>query len=181
MAIFSTCGLIALAGAAALQDEGGQAPSLATEQHAALQREAGVWDAQVEVFVGPPGSEPQVSKGVETNEMVGELWLASRFEGAFMGSPFEGRAFLGYDTEKKMYVGTWIDSMTTQISFLQGTAEGPVRTLWTDGVHPLTGERTREKHLQTFVDDDTRSFSLSMSLGEGQWVRAMRITYRRRK
>ena len=59
-----------------------------------------------------PDAEPTVSKATETNELIGGMWLVSRFEGQMMGMPFTGVGHWGYDPAEKKYVGTWIDNMT---------------------------------------------------------------------
>ncbi len=62
-------------------------------EHLILAADAGIWDATVKTFMGGPGSEPLVSKGSETNEvMLGGLWVLSRFEGSFGPAKFEGAA-----------------------------------------------------------------------------------------
>ncbi|MBA3482029.1 MAG: DUF1579 family protein, partial [Pirellulales bacterium] len=51
-----------------------------TKQHAEMAREVGVWDADVSMWE-QPDAEPMKSKGVETNAMLGKMWLMSSFEG----------------------------------------------------------------------------------------------------
>jgi len=63
---------------------------------------------------GPTGGPPEVSTGVETNTLVGGLWLVSDFQGRWGSQPFHGHGTFGYDTSKKKYVGIWVDSMSTR-------------------------------------------------------------------
>ena len=60
-----------------------------TKFHDAMEHEVGVWDADVSLWM-EPGGDPQQSKAVETNEMLGKMWLLSKFEGEFGGQKFEG-------------------------------------------------------------------------------------------
>ena len=76
-----------------------------TDHHKKLQREVGVWDGQMKMWMAPD-QDPQIVPLVETNTMLtGDLWLLSEFD----CGPFQGRGQIGYDTGKEKYVGTWID------------------------------------------------------------------------
>src|SRR5262245_51395340 len=89
-------------------------------EHEILKKDVGVWDATVETTMAP-GGKPSVSKGVETNALLGDgLWLIQDFKGEFAGVPFQGHGVAGYDSSKKKYVGTWVDSMSTGLSTTEG-------------------------------------------------------------
>src|SRR5207237_6024874 len=78
-------------------------------EHEILKKDVGVWDATVETTM-EPGGKPNVTKGVETNTLLGGgLWMVQDFKGEFMGVPFQGHGVAGYDPFKKKYVGTWVD------------------------------------------------------------------------
>lgn len=49
-----------------------------------LKATVGVWDAEVEVWPAGLESPPIKFKGVETNRLFGEHWVASDFESEFM-------------------------------------------------------------------------------------------------
>jgi len=73
---------------------------------------------------GPPGAPPEVSSAVETNELIGGLWILQRFQGN-MGRAFQGMD-LRYDTLKKKYVGVGSTRMAT---FLYRGTTTPSNTL----------------------------------------------------
>src|SRR2546426_6998308 len=86
----------------------------ATAEHAALGRAQGTWDASIEISMGPPGSPPQMSKGVETNRLCcGGLWMITEFKSNPGSSPFEGHGITGYEPAKRKYTSTWADSDLT--------------------------------------------------------------------
>ena len=61
-----------------------------------------------------PGADPMVMDGTSENRWVmGGRYLEQRFNGNFMGMPFEGIGYTGYDNVKKQYWGTWMDNMST--------------------------------------------------------------------
>ena len=70
------------------------------------------------------------------------FWTVSLFESEFMGMPFRGRSTLGYDPQKKKWVGTWVDSMSPSMFVMEGgyDAAGKVLTMHCRGPHMATGE-----------------------------------------
>jgi hypothetical protein len=90
-----------------------------TKQHEEMAHEEGVWDAEVTMWE-KPDSEPTKSKAVETNKMLGKMWLLSEFEGEFAGEKFTGHGHMGYDPIKKKYVGAWIDTMSPFMWTMEG-------------------------------------------------------------
>ncbi len=144
-------------------------------EHEALKQAAGTWDATVEMM--EPGAPPQTSKGTETSTMVGGLWLVSDFKSEMGGQPFEGHYVGGYDTHKKKYVGTWVDSMSTGVWHSEGTMDPATKTMtdWMEGPGP-DGKPMKHKTVTEWKDADTRVFTMYM--GD---TPSMRITYKRRK
>ncbi|MEM7310151.1 MAG: DUF1579 domain-containing protein [Planctomycetota bacterium] len=154
-----------------------QAPARPTEHHDLLKRMVGTWDATVSMM----GAE---SKGTFTVEhAMNGLWCATRFEGDFFGSPYEGRGFEGYDPAKKKYVSVWVDSMNAKVQSYEGTydAESEVLTLHGQGTNPMTGEPMDEVHRIVFDGDDAMGFEMVMKPEGGEEIPMMSISYTRRK
>jgi hypothetical protein len=170
--------------ATALAQEPPAAPKPGPE-HKVLADDLGTWDATVKSFMGGPGSEPMVSKGVETNElMTGGLWVLSKFEGSFGPAKFEGRGQFGYDPVKKKYVGTWIDSMSPTLSTLEGEYDAKTRTMTYvgDGYDVHQKAKYTQKMVTTLKNDGSRVFTLYMKFeGEPAEAKFMEITYTKRK
>jgi hypothetical protein len=167
--------------------EGGPPPApKPTAEHKVLAEDEGTWDATVKSYMGPPGAEPMVSKGVETNTMMtGGLWMLSKFEGEFAGQKFEGRGQFGYDADKKKYVGTWVDSMAPTISLLEGTYDAKTKTMTYvgEGIEPRTKMKYTERMVTTTRDDGTRVFTLYMTMAAtgDKEAKVMEVTYTKRK
>lgn len=99
----------AVAAAFALQEGGGAPMAAPALEHKLLLERVGVWDAQVQMWMGAP--EPMKFLGVETNRALGGFHLLSSFESEMMGTPFEGHGVLSWDPHKKKFVSLWVDSM----------------------------------------------------------------------
>ena len=153
------------------------APPQPTKHHAILKKDAGTWDAEIKMWTAP-GTEPMVSKGTDVGEMFGEFWVMSKFSGSVMGMEFEGRSTLGYDPEKKKYVGTWCDTMTPTMSFMEGTYDESTKTM----TMKMTGGNGMGKNVTVYKDDNTREFTMYMLQPgtEDEYVKQMEITYKKR-
>jgi hypothetical protein len=169
----------------ALAQETAPPPPQPTAEHKILAADVGTWDATIKAYTGGPGSEPMISKGSETNEVVlGGLWVQSRFEGSFAGAKFEGRGQFGYDIDKKKYVGTWVDSMSSSLSILEGTYDDKTKTITYvgDGYSPELKAKFVQKMVTTTKPDGSRVFNLYMKFeGQKDEMKIMEITYTKRK
>jgi hypothetical protein len=132
-----------------------------------LKRDIGVWDATIETTM-EPGGKPNVTKGTETNTMLGGRWLISDFKGEMMGIPFQGHSVMGYDPAKKKYTGTWVDSMSTTSSVLEGTYDPKTKTMtsWMESPGP-DGKPVKMRSTNEWKDDDIRIFTMHSPAGQG--------------
>jgi Protein of unknown function (DUF1579) len=157
-----------------------------TAEHKILAADEGTWDATIKSYQNGPESEPAISKGVEVNTVItGGLWVSSVFKGDFGGMAFEGRGQFGYDPAKKAYVGTWIDSMTTSLTVLDGTYDAKTKTLTFkgDGVCPIDGSKLVQRMVTTTKPDGSRIFTLYITGTPtgGKEAKVMQVEYTKRK
>src|SRR6185436_20447428 len=81
--------------------------------HKVLDSMVGTWDTNVTSWM-MPGADPISGTGWSENKWVlGGRFVEQRFKGDFMGMPFEGIGYTGYDNVKKHYFGSWMDNMGT--------------------------------------------------------------------
>jgi len=154
-----------------------------TSHHKLLAKDVGTWDATVKTWAPGAGSEPMVSKGVETNTMLGGLWLVTEFKGEFGGQSFEGRGQAGYDTHKGKYVSTWIDTMSAEIMVAEGDFDEKAQTMtMTSKGKDSAGKPYESKQVSERKGDDTRVFTMFMKSADtkDELVKMMEITYNRR-
>jgi uncharacterized protein DUF1579 len=152
-----------------------------SKEHEIFKNDVGTWDATMKLF-GVPGAEPTVSKCTETNELVGGMWLVSRFEGELMGMPFTGIGTWGYDPAEKKYVGTWIDNMSPYPQVLRGDYDAATKTLsaMAESRDPMSGEKVTYQETVRSVDPNTRLFTMSLPDGKGGYQKMLEIEYKRR-
>lgn len=164
----------------AAPDLGFELPKAGPE-HEILKSEEGVWDAKVEMWMAP-GTEPEVSVGVETNTLIADgLWRVQDFRGEMMGLPYHGHCITGFDASKGKYVGTWIDSMAPGLSNVEGTYDAETRTLTSTIVGPCpTGLMMTFRSTTEYRTDGTRVTTMYSPEGQGEEFVMMKITYTRR-
>jgi hypothetical protein len=145
-----------------------------------FKQDVGVWDATIEMTM-EAGGKPNVTKGTETNTLLGGRWLISDFKGEMMGMPFQGHSVMGYDPAKKKYTGTWVDSMSTTSSVLEGTYDPKTKTMtsWMESPGP-DGKPVKIRSTSEWKDDDSRIFTMHSPAGQGDEFAMMKITYKRR-
>ncbi len=145
--------------------------------------EAGTWDAVVEITPGP-GMPAMTSSGVETATLgCGGLCLITDFKGELMpGMAFVGHGLTAYDANKKKYVGSWSDSMTSGIAMSESTMDAATKTMtgWMEAAD-ASGAPVKSKMTSTYPDADHRVMTAFATGPDGKEVQTMKITYTRRK
>jgi Protein of unknown function (DUF1579) len=153
------------------------------EQHKQLARMAGKWDTTVKMYQAP-GAPPQVSTGVSENKLVlGGRWVQETFNGTFMGMPFSGIGYTGYDNIKKQYVGTWMDTMSTSVMQSAGTADASGKNFEFSATmdDPVTGKAVTTKSTMTVTDENHHTMEMWMPGPDGKMFKMMEINYTRKK
>lgn len=151
-------------------------------EHALLEKLAGKWTASFELSI--PGAPPMKSRGTETNELLGKLWIVSRYDDpGMMGGPFAGAQLFGYDPDEKQYVAAWADSQSPNLSVQKGTFDEATRTLTLVGTSkdPMTGADSTVRSVMTWQGDDNRSSTMFVPGPGGEEMEMFTIEYARAK
>jgi hypothetical protein len=90
---------------------------------------------------------------------------------------------IGYDPEKETYVGTWIDSMSSQKWEYKGTVDegGKVLTLTTRGYCPMEQKMCNFRSTMEFKSADERVFTEAREQADGEYATVMVSHYTRKK
>jgi hypothetical protein len=187
--------LLALAAVAAIgglvwaaQDMGGkdqEPPPMpkASKEHAVLKEGVGTWDYVMKFRMGPDAPEQEI-KGVETVTMLGDFWAIFDLKtDDFMGMKWHGHGTLGYDEEKKKYIGTFIENMGPHRMLGEGTmdATGKVLTMIWDGIDHETGKPGKMKEVSERKDKDSGTMTMTKIGSDGKESPMFTITYTRKK
>ncbi|MCI0588808.1 MAG: DUF1579 domain-containing protein [Planctomycetes bacterium] len=153
------------------------------EQHVWLQQLVGEWTATSEATMGP-GAEPMRLESTETARSLDGLWIVAEGSASFDGKPFTSILTLGYDPNKKAFVGTWVDTMQTHMWTYSGTLDEAKRvlTLATEG--PSFEDPSKTCKFRDVIEikgPDQKTLTSSMQNQDGTWNTFMRADYRRKK
>lgn len=149
------------------------------EAHQKLEAMVGEWTALVRTRTSDlaPWTE---SKGSARNRMDMEgRFLVSEFSGDFAGAPFTGLLTWGYDNTARRYQSTWRDSLSTGLTFLTGSADGPgkVFTMTGEFADPATGRARQMKVITTIAGPDAHTTEFFQPDASGAMFKNMEILY----
>jgi Protein of unknown function (DUF1579) len=153
------------------------------DAHKLLNTMAGSWNVKVTMWMAP-GAEPTVSSGTaEIKWILGNRDLEERFHGEFMGMPFIGIGYTGYDNVKKEYWGTWMDNMSTGVMKMTGTTADQGKSWKFTGTNadPVTGKDQVSEERVTIADADHHTMEMYGPGTDGKMFKMMEIAYSRKK
>ena len=152
------------------------------DAHKALEPLAGKWTYTSKFWMAPD-APPEEKSGTAENTMVyGGRFLKQEVKGEWMGQPFEGLGFTGYDNIRGQYETVWLDSMATGILFISGQFDSATKTLAQSGSNscPITGEKDRKGRSDwTVTDNDRNAYTMYMVGADGKESKMMEILYTR--
>lgn len=173
---------IMVAAFVALATSGAQAQPAPTTEHEVLKNDVGDWDGTMKLW-NAPGEEPTTSECSEKVELLpGGMWIVTRFEGTFAGTPFTGASIIGYDPIEKKYVGTWVDSISPHLQTIRGDYDPATKTMTSiaENRDPATGKIIAYKEIARTIDANTRTFEMHLPDEKGNYRKIMEIEYKRR-
>ena len=152
------------------------------KEHQWLKKLLGEWTFEGQAMMGPD-APPQKFKGTERVRSLADLWFLCDGEGEIPGGGASTTiATLGYDAQKKRFVGTFIGSMMTNLWVYDGALDASEKVLTLDTEGPsMTGDGKTAKYQDVIeiVSDDQRTLTSRVQGDDGQWTQIMKMTYRR--
>ena len=154
------------------------------KEHQWLQKLVGEWTCEAEATM-EPGKPPEKSSGTESVRSLGGLWILAEGQGEMPGGGSATTMMtLGYDPQKKRYVGTFVGSMMTHLWVYDGAldAAGRVLTLDTEGPSMAgDGKMAKYRDVIEFKSDDHRVLTSHVLGDDGTWQAFMTAHYRRKR
>lgn len=153
------------------------------QEHEWLQQFVGEWESEAEAHAAT-GQEGMKCKGTVKSRMLGGFWVVSESQTDMLGTQVNAVQTVGYDPEKKKYVGTWVDSMFNHLWKYTGTVDesGKKLTLEAEGPNFLTpGKTSLFRDAYEFKDKDHIVVTSSMQGDDGNWITFMTGNMRRKK
>lgn len=161
-------------------------PMFATPQseHEWLQKLVGEWSFEVE-SAGEPGQPQEKHRGTESVKSLGGLWIVGEGQGDMPGGGTAKMMItLGFDPQRKRFVGTWVGSMMTHLWVYEGELDAAKRVLTLNSEGPSFSDPTKLAKYQDIIEvksDDHRTLSSRVLGDDGKWTQFMTSHYRRTK
>jgi len=153
-----------------------------TKEHKWLRRIVGEWTYESEAMMGPDAPAWK-SSGTQSVRMLGDLWSVGEIQGEMPdGTSSVSIISLGYDPAKEKFVGTFIASMMTHLWPYEGTLNGNVLTLDSEGPSfKGDGSMSKYQDLVEIMSDDEYTLSSQAPGEDGKWHPFMKMVFKRKK
>jgi hypothetical protein len=152
-----------------------------SKEHKWLEQLIGDWTYEMDA----PGETPDKFAGSESVRSLGGLWVLAEGRGAM---PDGGEAVtlmtLGYDPDKKRFVGTFVASMMSYLWVYDGELDAAEKVLTLNADGPSMkpgGGMAKYRDIIEFEDDDHRLLTSKVLGDDGEWHPFMQARYRRMK
>ena len=108
--------------------------------------------------------------------------MRQTYHGDFMGAPYEGRGYMGYNHLARCYESIWMGSTGTSLSFSSGScaADGRTFTMHATEPNPLSGEAADVVDMIEIHDADSHTFTRYYVVPGGDDVKSFEIACQRK-
>jgi hypothetical protein len=152
------------------------------KEHEWLNRLIGDWAYEVEAACNP-GEPPAKFGGTERVRPVGGLWIIAEGQGEMPGGGTAQMILtLGFDPDKRRFVGTWVGSMMTTLWVYQGSLDESGKRLTLETTGPSHGEPGKTANYREMIEltgDTSRTFTSTVQASDGTWSTMMTARYQR--
>jgi hypothetical protein len=153
-----------------------------TSHHEFLKSMVGTWDAEVTMWAAPNTPPSQSTGTMVATATFGGRFLTSSFSSSIEGQMFQGISTWGYNSIKRQYENTWIDNMSTAISYATGSYDQARKTFTLSGKmdDPFTGQSMTQKQVTTISSDTKMTFQVFTTGTDGKEHKNLEINYTRK-
>lgn len=114
-------------------------------QHEILDRLAGRWEQQVQVWSSPE-ARPEASRlSANYRWILGGRFLVGELDGFIDGEAFTARELLGYDAFRGEFTQVWIDNRTTAFTVARGQYREADKSIVLDGTEDDVDRNLRDQ------------------------------------
>lgn len=152
------------------------------KEHEWLKQLVGEWESEAEMIM-VPGQPPIKSKGKESVRAIGGLWVVCDVSGDSPIGPMTAVMTLGYDPQKKKYIGTWIDSHMNHLWIYEGSVDATGKILTLEAEGPNIMDPTKRAKYRDVIEIKSKDHKVltSSALGDdGKWTTFGTVNFRRK-
>lgn len=149
--------------------------------HKEMAKKAGSWNVSIRSWMSPDESPNESTGTSEVKSILDGRFILEEFSSQMQGNPYKGIGFMGYDNRTSKFVSTWMDSMSTSVMWLEGTASADGKTITQTGKYddPIRGT-VEYRGVTKLVNDNTFEFELFNKDKSGKEWKTMELKYTRK-
>jgi hypothetical protein len=153
------------------------------EQHKKLEPFVGTFDTKLKMWMDPSKPPEDTTGKTVAKWVLGNRYIEQHYDGTFMGQPFSGIGYVGYDNVTKKYQMNWMDTASTGVMSMTGKwdATGKVMTWSGSMVDPMTNKPSKFTQKVTLTDNDHHSWEMWGPDMTGKVYKMMEASYTRAK
>ncbi|TXI16319.1 MAG: DUF1579 domain-containing protein [Nitrosomonas sp.] len=152
------------------------------EQHKLLASLTGSWVTKTKEWMDPHKPPVESTGSVNIKMLLEGRFLQQEITGSMHGKPHTGIWTIAYDNLLKQYVSTWIDSMSTGIFTMEGTATADGKTITLTGRHAEAGGgHMSHRAIWTIVDSNNQEFIMYGTHHGGEEMKMLEVIYTRKQ
>ena len=153
------------------------------EAHKKLEPFVGTFDTKLKMWMDPSKPPEETPGKTETKWVLGNRYLEQHYTGSFMGQPFSGIGYVGYDNVTKKYQMNWMDTAATGVMFMTGKwdATGKILTWSGTMVDPMSNKPQKYTQKVTVIDNDHHNWEMWGPDMAGKTYKMMEASYTRAK
>jgi hypothetical protein len=152
------------------------------KQHQWLRHLVGEWAIESECIPGPD-QPPAKTTATETVRMLGDLWVVAEGRGEMPGGgQMSWVMTIGYDTNRKKFVGSWIGSCMTTMFVYEADLDTDEKRLPLTTSGPSFADPTKIATYEDIIEihsPDHRTLTSQVRNDDGTWTRFLTAHYRR--
>lgn len=152
------------------------------DNHKLLNNMVGTWTAKCKFWMGGPEAPATESSGTMVNRWVlDNRFVRMEFTGEFMNSPFQGLGYFGFDNVDQKFVGSWMDTMSTNMMTSTGTYDAAKKTFTMTGKFkdPQSGQMVTSRDVTTVTDNNSHKMEMYHTGADGKEHKMGEIVYTR--
>jgi hypothetical protein len=148
-----------------------------TENHRLLEPFVGEWTTVTKMWMDPAAPPMDIAGTASAKSLFGQ----TEHRGIFMGEESIGIATTGYDSQKKKFVGTYLENSSTSITTVEGTYDAASKTFTFSGQYddPMEHASIPFRFTEKVGDPNKILFEWFEKKG-GKETKSMEITYTRK-
>ena len=160
------------------------------DNHKILADMVGTWKYKVKFWMAP-GAPPSESTGTTVyksimggryviGDVTGQMEMPGA-DGKMKKTEFKGMSIDAYDNVKQKFISTWLDSMGTGVTTLEGSYDPATQSLtYTGTTEMMPGMTSKVRQVVKVGDKNQHSMDYYEDRGQGE-MKTMEITYARKK